>query len=286
MKALSKTQFNRWLDRLTPRRLPKVEPKPPTKRISSRDIHFLISILDATALSGDESQKEIVKWCSLARKPLPRERGLHCAGVCVYPSYIPLVSKKLKNSGVRVIGAGGGFPHAQVPLPLRIEEIRWCLANGAEELDIPLNRSLLKEEGFFAVYSELLALRRATGTRTLKVILETGELEDPLVIYRASLTSLFAGANFIKTSSGKTLKGATPEAFGVMCLAVREFLLAMGRRAGAKPAGGIREASEALSYVEMARELLGEEVLTPAFFRIGASALLKNLIAGGGEGSS
>ncbi|MCL6623092.1 MAG: deoxyribose-phosphate aldolase [Fimbriimonadales bacterium] len=281
MKALTRTQFIHWLNRLTPRKLPEVTVKPPPRRLKEPDIRLLISLLDVSLLTGNESHKEVETWCLLARKPLPRARRLHCAGVCVYPSYVSLVSKKLQGSGVRTIGATGAFPHAQVPLKLRLQEIAWCLAQGAEELDVPLNRSLFIEEGPYAVYSELLAIRRSAGRHTLKVILETGEMEDPLLLYQASLTSLLAGADFIKTSTGKGTKGATPEAFALMCLAVREFLMGIGRRAGVKPAGGIQKAPEALAYVEIARDLLGEETLTPQFFRVGASQLLKDLVARG-----
>lgn len=278
MKPLSKSQLTRWINRLTPLRFPSLSSEGPQKRVTPEMAKLLFSLLDITALTGNETYDTIKQLCALARKSYPSAKRIRAAGVCVYPCYVSLVSKNLKGSGVRTICAAGGFPHAQTPLKFRLQEVAWCLSQGAEEVDVPLNRSLLENEGPFAVYSELLALRRATKGHGLKIILETGEMADPHSIYIASLISLFAGADFLKTSTGKAKVGATLPAFAIMCLAVREFLLATGRRAGVKPAGGIQTTQEALAYIQVATQFLGEQCLVPDLFRIGASALHTDLI--------
>lgn len=201
------------------------------------------------------------------------------AAICVYPNWGSTVKAALKVMGVKVAVVAGGFPSSQTFLDVKLLECRKAIAAGADEVDIvlALNSFLSGDEKSAA--DEIRAIKEVVGERHLKVILETGALKDANEIGRASFLAMEAGADFIKTSTGKQTPSATPEAATVMCRCIKEFYAATGKKVGFKPAGGISLAQDALLYHDIVEDVLGEEWLQPELFRIGASRLANSLLS-------
>lgn len=248
----------------------------------------IIACIDLTSLSGDDTPDRIRRLCDAARHPLGPglSRSLGTAGappavaaVCVYPAYIAVAREALDGSGIPVAAVAAAFPHGLSPLDIRIAEVRACAALGAAEIDVVIRRSHALLGEWAALYQEIRALREAAGQACLKVILATGELGDEDVVVRAARTALVAGADFVKTSTGKEAVNATLPAGIAVAQAIREYAERTGRRAGIKPAGGIRTATHALDWFALVEEALGPEWLVPALFRIGASGLLADVAA-------
>ncbi len=237
-----------------------------------------VALLDLTTLSATDHEGTVTALCARAKAPGP---GLPSVGaVCVHASLVPATRRALgARAEVRLAAVAGAFPHAMSPLHLRLAEVRWCVEQGADEIDMVISRGawLSGDETF--VQDELAAHREAAGLASLKVILETGELRGADDIRRVSDLALAAGADFLKTSTGKVQPAATLEASAVMLDAIRDHRSATGRLVGFKPAGGLRTADDAAQYVALARALLGDEAISPSTLRLGASSLLDALAA-------
>ena len=236
--------------------------------------------MDLTSLSGDESPDDLASLCDRALRPDPDDpTAPSVAAVCVYPRFLAGARERLAGTGVRLAAVAGGYPSGVASTEDRVEEIEGALAEGADEIDTVLDRMALgAAEGDPAALEQLRASRRAAGEATLKIILETGALDSPGLIREAAVLAIEAGADFLKTSTSKIGLGASPGAAREMMLVVRETFAASGRAVGVKVAGGISGVDDALGYLDIARDVLGPDWLTPERFRIGASSLLSALV--------
>jgi len=240
----------------------------------------LFSLIDLTRLGEKDNAENIGNLCEQVNTLDDAYPGLpNVAALCVYPELIPIARARLSNPLVNLASVGGGFPASQTFLEIKITEIEMAVQAGAEEIDmvLPVGKFLLGllEE----VFEEIKTIREKSAGITLKVILETGSLEDLTLVRKASLLSMDAGADFIKTSTGKAGTGATPDAFAVMCHAVMDYYNKTGKKIGVKPAGGIATAESAVVYYRIVESILGQEWLNPEKFRIGASRLANEILA-------
>jgi deoxyribose-phosphate aldolase len=242
-------------------------------------LDLAIRCMDLTTLEGSDTPGKIVAMCAKAVRPDPTDPSIpSVAAVCIYPELVPIAAGQLKGSGVRVASVGGAFPSGLGPLEDRLSEVKHAVALGADEVDIVLNRSAFLAGRYRQAFEELAAAREASGDAHLKVILEVGELGSYDQVRRASVLSMAAGADFIKTSTGKIGTGATLPSALCMMEAARDFLHESGRRVGVKVAGGVRQAKQAIQYLVLVYETLGQEWMTPELFRIGASTLLNDVL--------
>jgi deoxyribose-phosphate aldolase len=245
-----------------------------------------ITCIDLTTLSGDDTPSNVLRLCAKARRPV-RDDLLEALGVahlnlavgavCVYHAYVATAVRALRGSGIPVAAVSTGFPAGLSPLRERINEIRASVADGAEEIDIVVTRAHVLRGEWNALYDEVAAFREACGDAHLKAILATGELATLTNVARASEVAMMAGADFIKTSTGKEPMNATLPYGVVMCRAIRAYDERTGYKVGFKPAGGIRTAKQALEYLYLMKEELGDRWLRPDLFRLGASALLTDI---------
>ena len=245
-----------------------------------------LSCIDLTTLSSDDTPERVRRLCAKARQPLRPElvtslglKGLkpQVAAVCVYHLFVKTAVKALQKSEIPVAAVSTGFPHGLNPLPRRIEEIRDSIDAGAKEIDIVITRAHVFSKNWQALYDEISAFREASGTAHLKTILGTGELGTFRNVAKASLVCMMAGADFIKTSTGKEGVNATLPVSLVMLRMIREYLENTGYSVGFKPAGGIRTARQSLEWLIMMKEELGREWMEPNLFRFGASGLLTDI---------
>ena len=200
------------------------------------------------------------------------------AAVCVYPSLVSIAKEKVGNSGVKVAAVSSYFPSGQVPMESKLLDTKYAIDSGADEIDIVINRKAFLEGDYRKVYDEIVALKEACGDVHLKTILEVGDLKTFENIRKASLISLAAGSDFIKTSTGKLSVGSSRQACYVMAKAVLDFKNLTGVSAGIKVAGGIRDSKDAIRYLVLINEEMGDEWLTPDLFRFGASSLLDDVL--------
>jgi deoxyribose-phosphate aldolase len=245
-----------------------------------------LTCIDLTTLAGDDTPGRVHRLCAKAMRPLSDELveglGLTDApptvgAVCVYPSMVPAAVKALAGSGIPVASVATGFPAGQTPLPLRLAEIRYAVEEGAQEIDIVINRALVFSQDWQALYDEVAAMREACGEAHLKAILATGDLKTLRNVYKASMVAMQAGADFIKTSTGKEDVNATLPVSLVMLRALRDYGEETGFKIGFKPAGGLRTAKDAMNWLFLMKEELGRRWLEPDLFRIGASSLLGDI---------
>ncbi len=245
-----------------------------------------ISCIDLTSLAGDDTPGRIKRLCAKARNPVreevlsrigAQELGLTTGAVCVYHEMIETAVEALAGSGVPVAAVSTGFPAGLAPMETRLREIELSVAAGADEIDIVISRRKVLNSQWQSLYDEVKAFRAACGDARLKTILATGELGAIDNIARASMVCLMAGADFIKTSTGMEAQNATLPVSLVMVRMIREFMDLTGQRVGFKPAGGVRTAKQALTYLALMKEELGNEWLDPRLFRFGASGLLGDL---------
>lgn len=242
-------------------------------------LDLAIRSMDLTTLEGSDTPGKIVAMCGKAVRPNPTDPSIpSVAAVCIYPQLVPVAVGRLKNTGVKVASVAGGFPSGLGPLDARLREVHEVVELGADEVDIVLNRSLFLGGRYAQAFEEIVAARGAAGEAHLKVILEIGELGSYDRIRQASVLAMAAGADFIKTSTGKISTGSTLP--GALCMmeAAREFLHETGRRVGIKVAGGIRRSKQAIQYLVLLYETLGPDWMTPGLFRIGASTLLNDVL--------
>jgi len=245
-----------------------------------------ISCIDLTTLSGDDTAGRVRRLCAKARRPVRAELlealgaadlGLTVGAVCVYHEMIGAAVEALDGSGIPVAAVSTGFPAGLTPFELRLREIELSVAAGAREIDIVISRRLVLTGQWQALYDEVAAYREACGEAHLKTILATGELGTLRNVAKASMVCMMAGADFIKTSTGKEPVNATLPVSLVMLRMIREYHRRTGIRIGYKPAGGISTAKDAVAYLILVNEELGREWLTPELFRFGASSLLGDL---------
>jgi deoxyribose-phosphate aldolase len=242
-------------------------------------LDLAIRCMDLTTLEGTDTVGKVVAMSAKAIRPDPTDPSVpSVAAVCVYPWLVPTAGDATAGSGVRVASVAGGFPAGLGPLDARLREIRDVVAMGAHEVDIVLNRSLFLGGRYAHAFEELAAAREACGGAHLKVILEIGELGSYDRVRQASMLAMAAGADFIKTSTGKIGVNATLP--GALCMleAARDFHRDTGREVGVKVAGGVRTAKQAIQYLVLVHETLGPAWLTPERFRIGASSLLNDVL--------
>lgn len=241
-------------------------------------MRFALSILDLTTLEGNDNEQTIRSLCEKAKGfsgiGLP-----NVAAVCVYPVFVKLAKELLTETGIHVASVAGAFPSGQSPLNIKMSEVEYAVRQGADEIDMVISRGRFLEGKYEEVSNEIKAIKEASVGAHLKVILETGELIVPNLIYKASYLAMDAGADFIKTSTGKIPVSATLEAAYVMLTAIRDYYRETGRKVGFKPAGGISTPSSAAEYIQLVEAINGPEWLTPNLLRIGASRLANNLVA-------
>lgn len=242
-------------------------------------IKMAASMIDLTTLEGKDSDGKVYAMCQKAIRPLEGNNDFpHVAAVCVYPNLIRTAKAALAGSGVNVASVATSFPSGQSPMKLKVEEVKKVVQYGADEVDMVISRGEFLEGNYQHTYNEVKAIKEACGEAHLKVILETGELETFDNVRKASIIAMLAGADFIKTSTGKVQPAATLPVTLVMLEAIRDFYNETGRIIGMKPAGGIRTTKDAISYLCLVKETLGERWLTPDLFRLGASTLLNDLL--------
>lgn len=245
-----------------------------------------IACTDLTTLSGDDTAERVRRLCAKARRPVRADLlaalgvadlGLTVGAVCVYHAFVETAVKALEGSGVPVAAVSTGFPAGLSPMPERIAEIRRSVEAGAAEIDIVISRHLVFAGAWSALYDEIAAFREACGAAHMKAILATGEIVDLEDVARASLVAMMAGADFIKTSTGKEPVNATLSVGLVMARRIRDYQDLTGAAVGFKPAGGIRTARQAIDWLVLIKEELGDAWLDPALFRFGASAMLADI---------
>lgn len=243
-----------------------------------------ISCIDLTTLSGDDTARRVERLCAKARQPVSAAildalsmTPITVGAVCVYHEMIAPAKQALKGTGIPIAAVSTGFPAGLSPLELRLREIEMSVAAGAAEIDIVISRRHVLSGDWQALYDEMRAFRAACGDAHVKAILATGELGSLRNVARASLVCMMAGADFIKTSTGKESVNATLPVTLVMIRAIRDFYDRTGLRIGYKPAGGISKAKDALVYLAMIKEELGDRWLRPDLFRFGASSLLGDI---------
>lgn len=243
-----------------------------------------ITCIDLTTLSGDDTVGRVARLCAKARQPVRQDllstlgvEGLKVGAVCVYHDMIEPAVSALKGSGIPVAAVSTGFPAGLSPFDLRVQEIRQSVAAGAVEIDIVISRRHVLTGNWQALYDEMVAFREACGDAHVKAILATGELGSLRNVARASLVCMMAGADFIKTSTGKESVNATLPVSLVMIRAIRDYYQRTGFRVGYKPAGGISKAKDSLTYLALIKEELGDRWLQPDLFRFGASSLLGDI---------
>jgi len=239
----------------------------------------IVATIDLTSLNATDNDDRIKDLCEKAISVENQEKHIPpVAACCVYPNLVGRAKALLKNSGISLASVAGGFPSGQTDLEIKKQEVQFALDQGADEIDMVISRGKFLAGQLDEVVKEISALKFLCGQKHLKVILETGELKTAENIKKASLLAMHSGADFIKTSSGKTQPAATPEAFFVMLHAIREYFDETGKKIGVKAAGGISDAETAVIYHQLTKEILGESWLSKSLFRIGASRLLDDVV--------
>jgi len=241
-----------------------------------------ISFLDLTTLEGKDTKDRVAELCAKAINPKPGLNLPSCAAVCVYPSLVSYAKSKVIGTGIKVASVATAFPSGQFHLKSKLEDVKQCIKSGADEIDMVISRGAFLEREYDTVFNEIKAVKNVCTNFGkdihLKVILETGEIETLDNIRKASIIAMNAGADFIKTSTGKINPAATLPVTLVMLEAISDFYINTGKKIGMKPAGGIRTDKDALQYIMLVSNSLGEEWLNKNLFRIGASSVLDSLI--------
>jgi deoxyribose-phosphate aldolase len=239
----------------------------------------IFSLIDLTTLSEQDNLVNVGQLCDKVNQMSEVFPDMpSVAAICIYPELVSIVKEKLDNPLISIASVGGGFPASQTYTNIKVMEIEQAIEQGAEEIDmvLPVGKFLMNDLEY--VSYEIQVIKERVGSVHLKVILETGSLKDFSLIRKASLLAIEAGADFIKTSTGKISPGATPEAMAIMCCAIRDYYMRTGKKIGIKPAGGISDTQTALLYYHIVKEILGDEWLNRERFRIGASRLANRIL--------
>jgi len=249
------------------------------KETKMQGLRMALSMIDLTTLEGSDTEGKVKQLCYKARHLHDSVEGLPTvAAVCVYPNYVSLAHGELKGSGIKVASVATAFPSGNSSLEIKLSDVKMAVEQGADEIDMVISRGKFHAGDYQYVYDEIAAVKDACGMSRLKVILETGELGTLDNVRKASDIAIAAGADFIKTSTGKIKPAATMPVTLVMLEAIRDHYFATGEMVGMKPAGGISKAKLALHYLIMVKETLGEEWLTNQWFRFGASSLANDVL--------
>ena len=254
-----------------------------TKRMDSLDLtkalRLILNCIDLTTLEGSDNKARIQSLCEMAVSFSEKAEGVpNVAAVCVYPPFVKQAKEILSETNLNVASVAGAFPSGQSPLSVKIAEIKYAVEQGADEIDMVISRGSFLEGDYTTVYNEIKSIKEACGNAHLKVILETGELGSFNNIRLASDIAIQAGADFIKTSTGKIPIAATEQAFIVMLDAIKDHFEKTGVMIGIKPAGGISDPDTALRYYMLLEEILGEKWMNNQWFRIGASRLANKVL--------
>jgi deoxyribose-phosphate aldolase len=242
-------------------------------------LRMAVSMMDLTTLEGADTPGKVEALCSKARRPDPADPEVPpVAAVCVYPTLVAVAKHALAGSGVKVASVATAFPSGQASMAVRLADVADAVEAGADEVDMVINRGAFLAGSYREVFEEVLMVKESCGAARLKVILETGELGTYDHVRRASMLAMAAGADFIKTSTGKIQPAATLPVTLLMLEAIRDFHDRTGRMIGMKPAGGVRTAKQSIQYLVLVNETLGPAWLTPEWFRIGASSLLNDCL--------
>ncbi|MDR2885475.1 MAG: deoxyribose-phosphate aldolase [Rikenellaceae bacterium] len=237
------------------------------------------STIDLTSLNGTDSDKRIAEFTQKAVDFPAHFNGIpNVASICVYPSMVEVVGLTLGSTPMAITSVSGGFPSSQTYIEVKALETAMAIENGADEIDIVISLGQMLTGDYDRMAGEIEVLKAECGDVTLKVIIESGALQTPELIWNASILSMLAGADFVKTSTGKIPVAVTPEAAAVMCSAVKAYYEKTGRKVGFKAAGGVATAADSALYYTIIEQILGPAWLTPALFRIGASSLANNLL--------
>lgn len=262
-------------------RLARITSRSIKKESKVQGLKMVLNMIDLTTLEGKDTEGKVKQLCYKAQHLADDIPDLPTvAAVCVYPSFVKTAKRHLQGSSVKVASVSTAFPAGQAPLSVKIEDTQYALDNGADEVDMVINRGAFLKGEFQQVYEEIVTIKEVTNkyNARLKVILETGELSTLDNVRRASEIAILAGADFIKTSTGKVQPAATLPVTYVMLQAIREYYDKTGIMVGMKPAGGISNAKTSLQYLIMVKEVLGEEWLTNQWFRFGASSLANDVL--------
>jgi len=255
-----------------------------TKRSIKKDskvqaLKLALSMIDLTTLEGKDTEGKVRQLCYKARHLHDSYEGLPTvAAVCVYPSMVRTAKKAVEGSGIRIASVATAFPSGQAPSDVKIRDTKYAVDEGADEVDMVISRGKFLSGDYNGVYDEIAAIKEACGAARLKVILETGELVTLDKVRRASDIAMHAGADFIKTSTGKVQPAATMPVTLTMLEAIREYYYSTGRMVGMKPAGGISKSKVAIHYLIMLHETLGDAWMTNEWFRFGASSLANDVL--------
>jgi len=242
-------------------------------------LDLAVRMMDLTTLEGQDTPGKVAALASKAIRPDPGDPSVpSVAAICVYPNLVPTAVQRVEGSSVKVASVATAFPSGQSPLEAKLDEVRWVVEHGADEVDMVIDRGAFLAGRYAKVYDEIVQVKEAVAETHLKVILEVGELGTYDNVRRASLLAIAAGADFIKTSTGKLSSSATLPVTLVMLEAIRDVFEETGRRVGMKPAGGIRNAKQAVQTLVLVHETLGLDWLTPDLFRFGASSLLNDVL--------
>jgi deoxyribose-phosphate aldolase len=242
-------------------------------------LKLALSMIDLTTLEGKDSEGKVKQLCYKAMHPHDAMLGIPTvAAVCVYPTMVRTARKALKGSNIKVAAVATAFPSGLAPLKVKLDDTKFAVEEGADEIDMVISRGKFLQGDFNFVFDEIAAVKEACGKAHLKVILETGELSTLDNVRKASDIAILAGADFIKTSTGKIQPAATMPVTLVMLEAIRDYYYETGKMIGMKPAGGIANSKLALHYLVMVRETLGEAWMNPDWFRFGASKLANDIL--------
>ncbi|MFR9165686.1 MAG: deoxyribose-phosphate aldolase [Dysgonomonas sp.] len=249
------------------------------KENDNKDVYKkLYSCIDLTSLNTTDSKEDIWKFTQGVNDFEGSSDVPNVAAICVFPNFAETVKEALTAQDVKIACVSAGFPSSQTYIEVKIAETALAVANGADEIDVVLNLGLFLSENYEEACEELDELKHACRDAHMKVILETGALKSASIIKKASILSMYSGADFIKTSTGKVYEGATLEAAYVMATAIKEYHDKTGIKIGLKPSGGVSTTEEAVKYYTIVKEVLGEEWCNNKLFRIGASRLAKHLL--------
>jgi deoxyribose-phosphate aldolase len=242
-------------------------------------LELAIRMVDLTTLEGADTPGKVAALCSKAVRPDPSDPTIpSVAAVCIYPNLVPQAVSRLRGTPVKVASVATGFPSGQTPTDVKLREVAEVVAMGADEVDMVIDRGAFLSGRYAKVYDEIVRVKEACGEAHLKVILEVGELGTYDNVRRASLLAMAAGADFIKTSTGKLTSAASLPVTLVMLETIRDVYDETGRTVGMKPAGGIRQAKQAVQYLVQLYETLGPDWMTPDLYRFGASTLLNDVL--------
>lgn len=242
-------------------------------------LKLALSMIDLTTLEGKDTKGKVQQLCYKAMHPHDTLKDIpRVAAICVYPTYVAIAKEALKGSGIQVASVATAFPSGNSKLQVKLDDTKYAVEQGADEIDMVISRGEFLSGNYQYVYDEIVAVKKACGKAHLKVILETGELDTLDNVRKASEIAMFAGADFIKTSTGKIQPAATMQVTYVMFDAIKDFYLKTGKMIGMKPAGGISTSKIALQYLVMLNEVLGEKWMNKDYFRFGASSLANDIL--------